>query len=812
MATSSLGSLVVELSANVARFSADMGRAAQIADRRMSEIKRSVDNVRNVIGGIAVTEYALRSFDILRDKIGTALDNAGKLKDLSEQTGASVEALSALSDVARIGGGSVDDFGAALARLSKTMVDAQTGGGQSAEALRALGISIDELKGKKPDEVFVLIAQKQALFADGAGKAAAMQALLGKSGASLLPLMNDLAESQELQASLTTAQAARADELGKSLGRLHVAQDLFWRGVAFGAIPALESFIKGVFGSDVQVKNLDKTIGDLVRDDSFGRFFDNVALDAARALDSIEQLSASISAMAAAGRVVGNLASRAGDFFKGSDYYQSEEYKAKVAETAALTKDFEEKWKRSHERTAGNEERVRAAIEARRRNEAANATSGKNGPNPPPTLPQVNFNPNIGNLATLAAEQSRQAQRDLDARLRTQEAFIGNEARLLSSREQMLRNVYNQELTNAEDYYSTRTRLEQENLASTLAAYDRQEAAVLKYLATEAKTTDERRFGVERLTEIYRRRFDAEVEGSERILDVELERQRNVRALEIGNREYIRSLDLQNEAIEFGTSLLGKSRVEVAKLTAARQIDLEVAERIRQMQRVDSSFDSSSLIEDAERRKERAMILIDEQQKRQTDAWTGAQSAVARYGEAANDAAGHIGNAMTNAFADAEDAFVRFVETGKLSFDDLARNVIANLIRMQAQAVISGFFNLLFSGGTGNFDESGSLFSATGADVRGRRAAGGPVLANEPYIVGEIGPELFVPNAAGTIVPNHRLGGGGGPAINITQNITVDSRTDAASIAEAMRHAKDAAKAEIRREISQGSRAYTRAA
>jgi len=41
------------------------------------------------------------------------------------------------------------------------------------------------------------------------------------------------------------------------------------------------------------------------------------------------------------------------------------------------------------------------------------------------------------------------------------------------------------------------------------------------------------------------------------------------------------------------------------------------------------------------------------------------------------------------------------------------------------------------------------------------RADGGPVSANTPYIVGEKGPELFMPNSAGTIIPNHKLGGGG---------------------------------------------------
>ena len=47
------------------------------------------------------------------------------------------------------------------------------------------------------------------------------------------------------------------------------------------------------------------------------------------------------------------------------------------------------------------------------------------------------------------------------------------------------------------------------------------------------------------------------------------------------------------------------------------------------------------------------------------------------------------------------------------------------------------------------------------------RAEGGPVAANNPYVVGEAGPELFVPRSAGTIVPNNQLATmGSAPTIN----------------------------------------------
>ncbi len=58
--------------------------------------------------------------------------------------------------------------------------------------------------------------------------------------------------------------------------------------------------------------------------------------------------------------------------------------------------------------------------------------------------------------------------------------------------------------------------------------------------------------------------------------------------------------------------------------------------------------------------------------------------------------------------------------------------------------------------------------------ILGMRAMGGPVSANSPYIVGEKGPELFVPHASGSIVSNSNMNQGGGSAgssINVNYNI-----------------------------------------
>jgi TP901 family phage tail tape measure protein len=65
----------------------------------------------------------------------------------------------------------------------------------------------------------------------------------------------------------------------------------------------------------------------------------------------------------------------------------------------------------------------------------------------------------------------------------------------------------------------------------------------------------------------------------------------------------------------------------------------------------------------------------------------------------------------------------------------------------------------------------------------GGRATGGSVMGGTSYMVGERGPEMFVPRMSGSIVPNHRLGGGGG---NITINVNAGVGTNGPEVGRAI--------------------------
>lgn len=125
-----------------------------------------------------------------------------------------------------------------------------------------------------------------------------------------------------------------------------------------------------------------------------------------------------------------------------------------------------------------------------------------------------------------------------------------------------------------------------------------------------------------------------------------------------------------------------------------------------------------------------------------------------------------------------EDALVRFVRTGKLSFKDFANNIIAEFVRIEAKALVMKLFpsNVGGAGGGGGlFDIVKGIGSAI---FGGFKAGGGPVTSNKAYIVGERGPEMFVPGSNGTIVPNNQLQQQPAMVTNVTYSIQA---VDAAS-------------------------------
>lgn len=132
--------------------------------------------------------------------------------------------------------------------------------------------------------------------------------------------------------------------------------------------------------------------------------------------------------------------------------------------------------------------------------------------------------------------------------------------------------------------------------------------------------------------------------------------------------------------------------------------------------------------------------------------------------------AGSLASGADEAGRAIEGALGRAVRTGKLGFDDLRRTALAVLGEIAAAAVSGGIGAVLGGGGKGGLAGIAGTLLGAAAGLPGR-ATGGPVAPGAAYLVGERGPELFVPTASGQV----RAAAGAGGAREVRVAITVNA-------------------------------------
>jgi len=121
-----------------------------------------------------------------------ALNSADAIDDLSQKVGASAENLSVLQYQAGISGG-IEALEANLTRLAVKLGDLDRGSRQATDAFGRLGLSARDFAGLDTAQAFDLIAQRLGTVEDSTRKTDIAVQIFGKTGAQLMPLLNDLA-------------------------------------------------------------------------------------------------------------------------------------------------------------------------------------------------------------------------------------------------------------------------------------------------------------------------------------------------------------------------------------------------------------------------------------------------------------------------------------------------------------------------------------------------------------------------------------------------------------------------------------------
>lgn len=115
---------------------------------------------------------------------------------------------------------------------------------------------------------------------------------------------------------------------------------------------------------------------------------------------------------------------------------------------------------------------------------------------------------------------------------------------------------------------------------------------------------------------------------------------------------------------------------------------------------------------------------------------------------------GNISKTIEDSLTSGFMAMVDGTKTAKDAFRDMAKAIIAELYKVLVVQQLVGSVKA----GTGLAGAIGGALGFSGA-----RASGGQVTANKAYLVGERGPEMLVPSRNAHVIPNSKMGGGGGP-------------------------------------------------
>ena len=238
-----------------------------------------------------------------------------------------------------------------------------------------------------------------------------------------------------------------------------------------------------------------------------------------------------------------------------------------------------------------------------------------------------------------------------------------------------------------------------------------------------------------------------------------------------------------------GIEQLNRRTKELGEL----QADIDTKERAANKLRALGYLDTADRV-DVEAKALRSRLTLREQEIAQIEELELAQLKLAQTVENVYGFVGPAVSSLIGGFQEViagtkcvEEAFADFLKTIADQLLQTAATMIAQYIALgiaRAFALGSSPQTPSFTAGLGTgLPLFGDYTGLSGNPFKGL-ANGGPATANSPYIVGERGPELFVPNSSGNVIPNDALGG---TVINITNNISDEgstSKTDAAGSAK----------------------------
>lgn len=236
----SLGSLVIELSANSARLSSDLGKAVGVAERAAAGMQKAFRFAGGGLLGIAAANAARQAFE-MGDQLAKAAVKAS----------VAGEVISELAFAAKLADVDLAGLSNGLRFMQVNLSRAGTGAKETEDALRALGLTAADLKNLAPEKQFELLADRISKLKDPADRARAAVEIFGRAGSDLLPLFAQGAEgirkareeAQRLGQSFSTEQLQKIEAANDAVTKLKGSWGSFWVILAAKVAPTLQKVL-----------------------------------------------------------------------------------------------------------------------------------------------------------------------------------------------------------------------------------------------------------------------------------------------------------------------------------------------------------------------------------------------------------------------------------------------------------------------------------------------------------------------------------------------------------------------------------------
>ena len=214
----------------------------------LASMENSVKGFGMKVGGILAGAFA---FDKIIQGFSNAIDKGDQLQDLANRFGVAASSLQEIGNAASTSGAGLEDVASAMNKLAKNAGAAIGGNEQMAEAFNKIGLSVEQLQGMTPQDLFMALSKAVASGTLGMQDFAIAQELAGKGAA---VLMETLRMGPEVIAANGQAMGVWTDE---TIAKLSEASD---------AIKGFQNTMTIAFGSIAQVAvPLIKTFSDIAQ-------------------------------------------------------------------------------------------------------------------------------------------------------------------------------------------------------------------------------------------------------------------------------------------------------------------------------------------------------------------------------------------------------------------------------------------------------------------------------------------------------------------------------------------------------------------